>query len=481
MRTIIQDYNIDEVYEELDRVATLPPKQFPPEALRDFENYFHEKCRKSYELVEKTKAIIPGGVQHNLSLNHPFPLVVEKAEGAYLWDIDGNRYTDFLQAGGPTVLGSNYAPVREKVIELLNSCGPVTGLLHEYEFKLAELVHRHMPSVEMFRMLASGTEAVMASFRIARAATSHAKVIKTGGGYHGWSDQAIYDIRAAGTRGSYATGVPEASYQDTQAVAVNDLEGLESLMKSNDEGNAGGTACVILEPLGPESGVRPCKIEYLRGVRELCDKYGALLIFDEVVTGFRIGMGGAQAYFGIEADLTIFGKVLTGGYPAAGAVGGKQQYMKHLAPGLGDSGKKVMVGGTLSANPLSCCAGYHTILEMERTDAPYKAAKAGDRLCTGIKKIRDKYDLPFAVFNQGSIVHLDAVGILNYTITPENAQEIIQESVRRGKNFNEMGMALMSSGIVTIAASRMYTSLADTDEIIDDAIGRIDYLFSRFN
>jgi len=159
--------------------------------MQEVLEYFEKKCARSKALNDEAKQIIPGGVQHNLAFNYPFPIAVERADGAHLWDADGNRYIDFLQAGGPTVLGSNYLPVREKVIEMLQSCGPVTGLFHEYELKLAQLVKRFMPANEMFRMLGSGTESVMAAIRAARAYTKRSKVIKVGGAYHGWSDQMV--------------------------------------------------------------------------------------------------------------------------------------------------------------------------------------------------------------------------------------------------------------------------------------------------
>ncbi|MEK1905867.1 MAG: aminotransferase class III-fold pyridoxal phosphate-dependent enzyme, partial [Pseudomonas sp.] len=151
--------------------------------------YFNNQCQASKRLAEQAATVIPGGVQHNLAFNYPFALAMKSAQGAHLEDVDGNRYIDFLQAGGPTLLGSNDPVVQEKVIETLRDCGPVTGLLHEYEFKLAELVCRHVPSVEMFRMLASGTESVMGAIRLARAYTGKKWVIKIGGAYHGWSDQ----------------------------------------------------------------------------------------------------------------------------------------------------------------------------------------------------------------------------------------------------------------------------------------------------
>jgi len=171
--------------ERLKNLIKQPMRPLRADKKNEVQAYFDQKCKGSRVLTDKAKAIIPGGVQHNLAFNFPFPLAVDRAEGAYLWDVDGNQYIDFLQAGGPTVLGSNYAPVRDKIVELLQTCGPVTGLFSEYELKLAEVVTRLVPSVEMLRMLGSGTEAVMAAIRAARTATGKKKVIKVGGAYHG--------------------------------------------------------------------------------------------------------------------------------------------------------------------------------------------------------------------------------------------------------------------------------------------------------
>ncbi len=197
------------------------------------DGYYAEKCVKSKEMIEKAKTIIPGGVQHNLAFNYPFPLVFTRAEGAYLYDLDGNRYYDFLQEGGPTVLGSNPIAVREKVIELLNTCGPSTGLFHEYEYKIAEKIAEHMKSVEMFRMLGSGTEACMASIRVARLATGHKNIVKMGGAYHGWSDQLAYGIRIPGSKWTQAHGVPRYIFRHTQEFFPNDLQDLERILKRN--------------------------------------------------------------------------------------------------------------------------------------------------------------------------------------------------------------------------------------------------------
>ena len=437
--------------------------------MAEYLDYFDTRCQRSRELTDAAQELIPGGVQHNLAFNYPFPIAIEKAEGAHLWDADGNRYIDFLQAGGPTVLGSNYAPVRDKITELLQSCGPVTGLFHEYELRLAQLLNRLMPSVEMFRMFGSGTESVMAAVRAARTATGKKYVIKVGGAYHGWSDQMVYGLHVPGTWRFEAKGIPLGVTARTREVYPNDLGALRRKLVENKA--LGGTAAVILEPVGPESGTRPVPFEFNARVRELCDEFGALLIFDEVVTGFRLGLGGAQGYFGVRPDLTVFGKCITGGYPMAGGVGGRRDVMTSFASGIGGkSGEHAYVGGTLSANPLSCAAGYFALLEMERTNAPVLAGRAGDKLTAGLNDIIAEYHLPFVAYNQGSIVHLETSGVMLLDL--KHPLRLAKELKPRKHMMEEMGAAYMASGLVTLAGSRMYTSMADTDDVIDDALER---------
>ncbi|MBR3781057.1 MAG: aminotransferase class III-fold pyridoxal phosphate-dependent enzyme [Clostridia bacterium] len=472
------------VQKQLDELIKKPIYSISPEALKNYETeYFDKKCAKSKAMIEEAKTIIPGGVQHNLAFNYPFPLVFTKAEGAYLYDIDGNKYYDFLQAGGPTVLGSNPPAVREKVIELLNDCGPSTGLFHEYEYKLGKKIAELIPNVDMFRMLGSGTEACMTAIRVARLATGKKKILKMGGAYHGWSDQLGYGIRVPGSKWTQATGVPLFCFRDTEEFFPGDLNDLERKLKANRL--KGGTAAVMLEPVGPESGTRPVDKNFCKGVEQLCRKYGALLIFDEVVTAFRVSMSGAQGYFGCSPDLTVFGKVMAGGYPGAGGLGGKKEYMKYLGAGLDDTGKKIkkaFCGGTMSANPLSCIAGYTMLEEMEKADACYKAALMGDRLTAGLQEIIKKRNLPFVAFNQGSICHLETVGTLNFSINwkkPWGIPGVLDATSARKKEMTHMGAAYMAEGLVTLAGSRLYTSAAYTEEMIDDAVARFDKVFEN--
>ncbi len=508
------------IYGELAELTSKPIYCVSDEALEDIKKHFDTKCAKSKEITTEAKKYIPGGVQHNLAFNYPFPMCMDKAEGAYLYDRDGNKYIDFLQAGGPTILGSNYPAVKEKVFELLNTCGPVTGLFHEGELLLAKKISELMPACEMFRMLGSGTESVMAALRVARCATKNKRVIKVGGAYHGWSDQVVYGLKIPGSRQFLEShGIPN-SYKNTDEVRPNDLKMLEKMLRKNKL--RGGTAAVIVEPVGPESGTRPVDFDYNEKARILARKYGALFIFDEVVTGFRVGVHGAAGYFfggkykcddtpvpfkwivedkkivdgkvvkfkrqgtgrDMYPDLTIFGKIVAGGYPAAGGVGGKKEYVSLMAAGVAGMGKKAYVGGTLAANPLSSYAGYCAICEIEKNNACEKAGHAGDRLAAGLKALVKKYNLPYVVYNQGSIVHLECTGAMSFDFSSMNLLKSVipmlkkkSEMLERKVAMEQMGAAYMANGIVTLAGSRLYTSMADTDEIIDEALVRFENVF----
>jgi glutamate-1-semialdehyde 2,1-aminomutase len=477
---ISEYHNVTEIYAKINALVSQRLRPVKRDKMENYLNHFELKCAKSKAMTDQAKKYIPGGVQHNLAFNYPFPLVFTKAEGAHLHDLDGNQYIDFLQAGGPTVLGSNYPLIKEKVKELIDNCGPVTGLFHEFELKIAEFVCTRVPGVEMFRMLGSGTEAVMAAIRVARLATGKKKIIKLGGAYHGWSDQLVYGMRIPRTGRIEAHGIPRSCSKHTQEVYPNNIKAIERILKINKL--RGGTAAVIVEPVGPESGTRPVDFDYNQQIRELCSKHGALLIFDEVVTAFRIGISGAQGYFNVTPDLTVFGKVIAGGYPSAGGLGGKRKYMSYLTAGLGGTKKKAMVGGTLAANPLSSVAGYYTLVEIEKQNACEKAGKAGDRLTKGLQELIAKYNLPFVAYNQGSICHLETAGTMFIDINLAKFWTIsaaLKEINIRKKMMEEMGAAYLAEGLVTVAGSRMYTSMADTDEIIDDALVRFERVFQN--
>lgn len=280
----------------------------------------------------------------------------------------------------------------------------------------------------------------------------------------------VYGLHIPGTRRLEATGIPKGASRATREFYPNALSALRRHLWLNRL--RGGTAAVIVEPVGPESGTRPVPFEFNRQVRELCDEFGTLLIFDEVVTGFRLGLGGAQGYFGVQPDLTVFGKCVTGGYPMAGGVGGRKEIIMTFAAGIGGTGERAYVGGTLSANPLSCVAGYYSLCELERTNAPVIAGKAGDRLTNGLNEIISRRNLPFVAYNQGSIVHLETAGTM--LLDFKNPIRLLKELKPRKHMMEEMGAAYTANGLITLAGSRMYTSLADTDAVIDEALDRFD-------
>jgi glutamate-1-semialdehyde 2,1-aminomutase len=472
----ISEYpDVPGVMRRLAALVGQPVRGVRHDAMLDVLGYFEHKCTASRELTDRAKARIPGGVQHNLAFNYPFPLAIDRADGPYLTDRDGNTYIDFLQAGGPTILGSNYAPVNERVAAVVAESGPVTGLFHEYELKLAEAVNRYMPHIEMYRSLGSGTEAVMAAVRAARAFTGKKIVIKVGGAYHGWSDTLVYGLRVPGTYRMNAKGIPFGATSHTREAFPHDIGALRRKLTENRA--LGGTAAIVVEPLGPESGTRPAPRDFNARVRELCDEFGALLIFDEVVTGFRVGMGGAAGYFEVKPDLTVLGKAVSGGYPMAGGVGGQADVMAVFGSGLdGKSGAHIQVGGTLSANPLSCAAGYFAIEEMARTNAPVIAGRAGDRLTKGLQRLIAKYGLPYVAYNQGSIVHLECSGVM--LLDMRHPVKLLRENKARKEVMERMGAAYAAHGLITLAGSRMYTSMADTDAVIDDALTRFEQVFT---
>lgn len=470
------------INQKLDSLITKPIYSISDSALRDYKNnYFEKKCAQSKAMIGQAQQRIPGGVQHNLAFNYPFPLVITKARGHELTDIDGNVYFDFLQAGGPTVLGSNPPEVREEVIALLQDGGPSTGLFHEYEYRLADLIASRVPTVEMFRMLGSGTEACMAAIRVARLATKHKHVLKMGGAYHGWSDQLGYGIRIPGSKFTQAHGVPLSMFRYTQEFRPGDLHDLERKLRLNKL--RGGTAAVMIEPIGPESGTWPIDRTFLKGVEKLAHAYGALLIFDEVVTAFRISDRGVSGLFHIDSDLTVFGKVIAGGYPGAGGLGGKSEYMKYLSAGLQASGvKKALIGGTMAATPISCVAGYHAIKRIIDTQACEYAGQMGDRLVDGLQVLIDRHRLPFVTWNQGSVCHLETVGTLHFSIDwskPWTIPAVLKETSKRKKEMEYMGAAYTAEGLITLAGSRLYTSAAYTPQLIDQALERFDRVFDK--
>ncbi len=336
---------------------------------------------RSDELYERAVRVIPGGVDSPVRAFGGVggtPRFVVRGEGAYLVDADGKRYVDFVQSWGALLFGHARREIVEAAVAAAER-GTTFGTPTELEVELAERITRAIPSVEMLRLVSSGTEAAMSAVRLARGFTGRDLVLKFEGCYHGHSDSLL----AKGAGSGVATfgipgspGVTEGAAHDTMTAPYNDLEAVKEAFASR----GGGIACVIVEPVAANMGVVPPEPGFLEGLRELCTANGALLVFDEVITGFRVAFGGAQGLYGITPDLTVMGKVMGGGFPCAG-FGGRRDVMERLAP-VGP----VYQAGTLSGNPVAVAAGIAALDLAERLDPYRELASTAERLRAGLGK-----------------------------------------------------------------------------------------------
>ncbi|MBN2712362.1 MAG: glutamate-1-semialdehyde 2,1-aminomutase [Planctomycetes bacterium] len=332
---------------------------------------------KSEEYFEKASSCMPGGVNSPVrafkSVKGSPPFILS-AKGACMTDVDGRQYTDYVASWGPLILGHAHdavvAAVQEKVTRGLSF-----GACHPDEIRLANLIRENMPHIELLRLVNSGTEATMSALRLARAATGRDGVIKFQGCYHGHADSFL--IAAGSGALTFGTpsspGVTAGAAKDTLLASYNDLSSVEKCFAEND----GKIACLIVEPVAGNMGVIPPAEGFLKGLRDLCDKHGALLIFDEVITGFRLGLGGASEYFGVKPDLTALGKIIGGGMPV-GAFGGRADLMRMMSPE-----GSVYQAGTLSGNPLACAAGIATIETLMKEDPYERIAALAEKLAEG--------------------------------------------------------------------------------------------------
>lgn len=352
----------------------------------------------SEELMRRAVEVIPGGVNSPVRAFQSVglaPRFIDCADGPYVWDVEDNRYLDYVGSWGPMILGHNNPVVREAV-EKACAKGLSFGAATELEVKMAEYICETVPHVQMIRMVNSGTEAVMSALRLARGFTGRDKVIKFAGNYHGHSDCMLVDagsgVMTTGVPGS--AGVPVGCAQDTLTAAYNDLPSVERLFESNP----GQVAAIIVEPVAANMGVVLPVSGFLKGLRELCDREGALLVFDEVICGFRLAYGGAAERFGIAPDLVTYGKIIGGGMPV-GAFGGRADIMRQMAP----SGP-VYQAGTLSGNPIAMTAGLAQLQELHDNPSYYnRLEEAGKRLFDGIEKLIAENDAPLSVNHIGSL------------------------------------------------------------------------------
>jgi len=367
----------------------------------------------SEALFKKAKRVMPGGVNSPVrafSSVGSSPRFIKSANGAVITDADGSSYIDYVGSWGPMILGHNHPVIREAVIKAAEK-GLSFGAATEGEVTMAELICTLFPSVDMVRMVNSGTEAVMTAIRVARGATGRDKIIKFEGCYHGHCDAMLVSagsgLMTAGE--SASAGVTEGTAKDTLTAPYNDLETTARMF----EVNRGRIAAVIVEPVAANMGVVLPERGFLEGLRALCDAHGALLIFDEVITGFRLGLGGAQERFGVRPDLTTFGKIIGGGLPV-GAYGGRRELMEQVAP-LG----KVYQARTLSGNPIAMAAGIAQLTYLKEHPEVYAHLDMlAEKLFSGMKKMIADLKLPCTLNNIGSL------GCLFFTEGPiRNYQE----------------------------------------------------------
>jgi len=355
--------------------------------------------QKSKALFTRSQNILPGGVNSPVRAFRAVgldPLFILRASGSRIWDADNNEYMDLVGSWGPMILGHAHPAVVNAVVESAKN-GLSFGASCEREVELAQLIVDSVPSVQMLRLTSSGTEAVMSALRVARAATGRDKVLKFEGCYHGHSDSMLVKAGSGALTGGVpdSAGVPADFARGTLIAQYNDCDGVRELVKQN----ANELAAIIVEPVAANMGVVPPHPEFLPLLRELCTQYGIILIFDEVITGFRLGLAGAQGYFGVQADLTVFGKIIGGGMPV-GAYGGRKDLMSLVAP-IGP----VYQAGTLSGNPVAMAAGVATLKQLRTTLNVYEKADAkASNLAMGLQAAATEAGVPICINRVGSLI-----------------------------------------------------------------------------
>ena len=354
---------------------------------------------RSEELFEQAVKVLPGGVNSPVRAYRAVgmaPRFITRADGPFIWDEDGRKYIDYVCSWGPMILGHNHPVIREAVEKAVKD-GLSFGAPTRREVEIAQLMIDLVPNIEMVRMVNSGTEAVMSAVRLARGATGRDKIIKFEGCYHGHSDCLLVNAGSSALAGGHpsSAGVPEDIVKHTLTAQFNDLSSVEALL----DAYPGQIACIIVEPVAANMGVVGPAPGFLEGLRALCDKSGALLIFDEVITGFRLALGGAQEYFGVKADLVTFGKIIGGGMPV-GAYCGSRALMEQVAP-CGP----VYQAGTLSGNPVAMAAGLAQLNYLKEHPEVYTdIAAKGEKLAAGLRATIAKAGAPVVVNQIGSLL-----------------------------------------------------------------------------
>lgn len=390
--------------------------------------------QRSSQLFAEAEKVIPGGVNSPVRAFKGVggtPIFVKKAKGAYLYDVDDNRLIDYINSWGPMILGHAYEPVITAITERAK-LGTSFGMPTELETKIAELAITMVPGIDKIRFVNSGTEACMSAIRLARGFTKKDKIIKFAGCYHGHSDSFL--IQAGSGASTFgipnSPGVTQGTAKDTLLATYNDLESVKNLFTNNSD----EIAAVIIEPVAGNMGCVPPKEGFLEGLKELCSQNNALLIFDEVMTGFRLAKGGAQELYSIHADIVCFGKVIGGGLPV-GAFAARNEIMNYLAP-LGP----VYQAGTLSGNPLAMAAGLAMLTSLNQDASIFKRLEEKTTyLEKGMREVLTKNNIDFTINRVGSMisVHFDQAPVIDF------------ESAKKGDNqmFRTFFHGLLKEGI----------------------------------
>lgn len=423
--------------------------------------------QRSSQLFAEAEKVIPGGVNSPVRAFKSVggtPIFVKEAKGAYLYDEDGNRLIDFINSWGPMILGHAYQPVVDAVVEKAK-LGTSFGMPTEIETKIAELAVSMVPNIDKIRFVNSGTEACMSAIRLARGFTEREKIIKFKGCYHGHSDSFLISAGSgAVTFGSpNSPGVTEGTAKDTLLATYNDLANVASIL----EANKGQVAAIIVEPVAGNMGCVPPQEGFLEGLRALCDTHGTLLIFDEVMTGFRLAKGGAQELFGVNADIVTFGKVIGGGLPV-GAFAARKEIMDYLAP-VGP----VYQAGTLSGNPLAMAAGLTMLQEINKDKDLFKRLEEKTAyLEKGMRKVLNDHKVAYTINRVGSMI----------SVFFDEREVYDFETAGYGNNdtFKKFFHGLLAEGVYIAPSSYETWFITDalTYEDLDYTINAINKIFS---
>ncbi len=423
---------------------------------------------KSETLYSAAQRLIPGGVNSPVRAFTGVggvPLFIERAEGAYLYDADGKAYVDYVGSWGPMVLGHNNPGIRNAVIEAA-ARGLSFGAPTEMEVKMAELVCELVPSMDMVRMVNSGTEATMSAIRLARGFTGRDKIIKFEGCYHGHADCLLVKAGSGAlTLGQpNSPGVPADFARHTLTCTYNDLPSVREAFRQHPQ----EIACIIVEPVAGNMNCIPPAEGFLQGLRQICDENGALLIIDEVMTGFRVALGGAQEYYDVQPDLTCLGKIIGGGMPV-GAFGGRREIMEALAP----TGP-VYQAGTLSGNPLAMAAGFACLSQVAQPGTHATLTELTNRLAEGLLNAAQQENIPLVINHVGGMFGLFFTGAETVTCY----QDVCQCDVERFKKFFHL---MLEEGIyfAPSAFEAGFMSLAHSAEDIQKTIDAARRSFAR--